>query len=302
MALGGTYQDHYKDMFKDTLLLEAQQRGSRLSIIPMMEQVEGDKVYFDKLGKTNSAVKSGRGEAKNYTDLSFERRFFSEELNNFDTLFDKEDLIKYASNPQSSVVRSAVNEMGRVRDRIIMDAIKGSPLVQTDGSTAAQALTETIAVNDHTYDSGSGDVALTPSKLKLAVGTIEENYGDTTELFCIAPAKQIMALTQENEIISKDFRMGTPLEGPGVVKGVSGFLGITFIAYEETGVDSNSDELVYVLNKDAIKMGIFEPLNVEIRQDTSLKTNPDTLSVYEACGAVRMYEDFVVQIACDPIA
>jgi len=43
MALGGTYQDHYKDMFKDMLLHEAQQHGSRLEQAVMIEKMEGNK-------------------------------------------------------------------------------------------------------------------------------------------------------------------------------------------------------------------------------------------------------------------
>ena len=304
MALGGTYQDHYKDMFKDMLLHEAQQQGSRLEQAVMIEAMEGNKTFFDKTGKVSHYVKASRGQSKTLADQTFERRQVEESLASYDTLFDKEDLIKHVTNPQSEVARAAVWELGRRKDEIIIDALSGNSVVTTNGSTANQALTLTVAVNDHTYDSGSGDVGLTTGKLKRAMRLIKENYGDNgaSRFICIAPAAQIMNLTTEDQQVSGDYRAKKPLEGPGTVSGLSGFMGIDFIEYEDTGTDSNSDEKVFLLTDDAVKLGIFHPLTVEIQKDPTRVTNPDTLAVYEAIGATRMYEEKVVEIACDPLA
>ena len=83
MALGGTYQDHYKDMFKDTLLLEAQQMGSRLDKTVRIETMSGNKTFFDKLGKVSNYIKTSRGQAKNLADITFERRQVQEEFAEF---------------------------------------------------------------------------------------------------------------------------------------------------------------------------------------------------------------------------
>jgi len=303
MALGGTYQDHYKDMFKDVLLLEAQQDGSRLAQTVMTEIMDGNKTYFDKLGKVSHYIKTSRGEDKTFSDATFERRQVQEVTASWDHVLDREDLIKYVQNPRNELVRSAVMELGRRKDEVIMDAIKGSAVVTTNGSTTNQALTLTVAVNDHTYDSTTGDVALTTSKLKVALKLIKENYGDngSRNIFCVAPIAQIMNLTTENQQVSGDFRSSRPLEGPGIEQGLSGYLGITFIGYEGTGVDGSSDELVYVFTDDAIKLGIFHPLTVDIDRLPTKSMNPDGLSVFESIGATRMYEEKVVQIACDPL-
>lgn len=304
MALGGTYQDHYKDMFRDLLLHEAQQDGSRLVSAVMVESLEGNKTYFDKLGQSSHYVKTTRGQAKNPSDATFERRQVQEQFAEFDHILDKEDLIKYVQNPRNEIVRSAVWELGRRKDEIILDAISGNAVVTTNGSTANQALTLTVAVNDHSFDSGSGDVGLTTGKLKKAMALIKENYGDmgSRRLICIAPSRQLINLTTEDQQVSGDYRSKKPLEGPGVFEGLSGFMGIDFIAYEDTGVDGSSDELAFFMTDDAVKLGIFHPLTVEIDRDTSRAGNPDVISVYEAIGAVRMYEEKVVQIACDPLA
>lgn len=304
MALGGVYSDHYKDMFRDLLLQESQQQGSRLTAATMVEKMEGNKTYFDKLGKQTHYVKTSRNQSKTYSDLTFERRQVQEVLASFDHIFDKEDLIKYVQNPRNEVVTSAVWELARRRDEVIMAAISGNAVVTTDGSTSDTALTLTVAKDDHSFDSGSGDVGLTTGKLKKAKTLIMESYGaqPNGRVICIAPERQLMNLTTETQQVSGDFRSSRPLESPGNMQGLSGFMGIDFISYEDTGVDASADELVYMLTEDAIKMGIYLPLTVEVLKDSTLVTNPDVLSVYEAIGATRMYEEKVAQIACDPLA
>ena len=133
---------------------------------------------------------------------------------------------------------------------------------------------------------------------------IKENYGDSgaNRFIVIAPSAQIMNLTTEDQQVSGDYRAKKPLEGPGTVSGLSGFMGIDFIEFEDTGTDSNSDEKVFLLTDDAIKLGIYEPLTVEITKNTNKKASPDQLAVWEAIGATRMYEEKVVEIACDPLA
>ena len=169
MALGGTYQDHYKDMFRDLLLHEAQQDGSRLEQSVMVEMMEGNKTYFDKLGQSTHYVKSSRGQAKTLSDATFERRQVQEVFAEVDHLLDKEDLIKYVQNPRNEIVQSFVWELGRRKDEVIKDALSGNAVVTTSGSTSNQALTLTIAVNSHQFDTATGDVGLTTSKLKLAL-------------------------------------------------------------------------------------------------------------------------------------
>lgn len=304
MALGGQRSDHYVDMFRDVLLHEAQQQGSVLEGTVMSERMEGNKTYFDKFGKSTHYVKTSRNQPKTFDSDTFERRHVQEQLAEIDRVLDIEDLIKYTKDPRSEFVRSMNWEMGRYKDTVIMDAIKGNAVVTTNGTTANQALTQTVAVNSHQFDSGTGDVGLTTSKLKLALTLIHENYGvaPAEHIICIAPSRQLMNLSTENQQVSSDFVNRRPLETPGLIAGLSGFMGISFVAYEGTGVDGNSDELAFLFTESAVKLGIFVPLTVKYGTQPNLMTNPDSICVYEAIGATRMYEERVVQIACDPLA
>ncbi len=304
MSLGGTYQDHYKDMFKDTLLLESQQMGSRLEQTVRIETMEGNKTFFDKLGKVSTYTKTTRNQDKNPSDITFERRQVQETFLEFDHHFDKEDLIKYVQDPKSEVMQSAIARLARDKDLVIHNALAGNAVVTTDSSTANQALTLSVAVNNHDYDSGSGDVELTTGKLKKALALILGNHGASPNerLICVGPIDQIINLTTENQQVSSDFRTKAPLEGPGVVAGLSGFMGIDFIAYDEQIlVDGSSDERIFLYSESAIRLGIFEALTISVDRDVNKTGNPDLLSVFEAIGATRLYETKVIEILCNPI-
>jgi hypothetical protein len=303
MALTGTYQDHYKDMYKSQIHHQSQQEGSRLLPAVQVETMEGNKTFFDKLGSVTAGPKNSRNEDRTSQDITFERRQVQGSSLEFYHEFDREDLIKYVSNPQNAVTQAAVWELGVKKDAVIMSAISGNAVVTANGSTSNTALTLSVAVNDHSFDSGSGDVGLTTSKLKAAKTLIMEGYGSSANrrLICIAPERQIMNLTTEDQQVSGDYRAKKPLEGPGMVRGLSGFMGIDFISYEETGL-SGTDETAYLITDDAVKLGIFIPLTVDVFKVVTRKLSPDGLAVFENVGATRMYEEKVCQIICDPVA
>ena len=305
MALGGSYQDFHLEMFKDTLEHELQQKGSLLINTITQEAVDGIRNYFTKVGKLATEEKTIRGEPKNWQTATFERRQLDFQFIEGDVLVDPVDIMNMVKNPQSDYAMALRNQLGRDMDDIIMSAIEGSATVITDGSSASTALPagSKIAVDNHDYDSGSGDVALTPGKLKRALANLGESYVDVTreEVFVVAPMAQLMNLSTDSEVTSADFRNTKPLDIPGLVRGLDGYLGLRFIAYESTGTDGSSDELVYMFPKSAIKVGIRQALTVSADKQTNLKGNPIGVSAFMDMGAVRMFEEKVQQIACDPL-
>lgn len=303
----GSYQDHHLTMYKDMLSDELQKQGSRLEQTVTRESVDGNKTEFEKVGKFSSYKKTSRNQKKTYQDASFEKRRVEFDYSSSDIVLDKVDLMDLIGNPKSDYVRNMVWELGRAKDEIIFDAISGNATVITNGSSTSTALPSgsKVAVNSHLYDSagGTNDIGLTAFKLKHALKILGESEVDVTRetIYCIAPQSQLMALTMDNQVISSDYRGKKPLEGgPGIDTDISGFMGITFIRYEETDLVNTSDETAYIFPASAVKLGIRQPLTVEIEKDTTLVGNPDTLSATEDLGAVRMYEEKVIQIACDP--
>jgi hypothetical protein len=305
MALGGSYQDHHLVMFRDMLDDELQQRGSRLRQTVTSEVMKGQKAHFDKVGRATSYKKTTRNQKKTYQESSFERRPVTFTTLSSDIVLDKVDLMDLIGDPTSDYVRNMIFEHGRQEDDIIIDALGGSVDVVTNGSTSSTALPSgsKIAVNSHLYDSagGTNDIGLTEFKLKHALKLLQEDEVDVTRetIYCVANANQLSGLKMVTEIVSSDFRSNKSLEGPGI-DSISGYLGIVFIQHEDLGTDSNSDELVYVFPQSAVKLGIRQDVQVQIAPDTTLVGNPDTLSVTQSIGATRMYEEKVIQIACDP--
>lgn len=304
MALQGTYQDIYQDMYKQVLLREAQQTGSRLLPTVSVEPMTGNKTFFQKSGKVSHTVKTTRNADRIDQDQTFERRFVQETSVEYSTLFDREDLIKEITNPMGSITQDAISDLARHTDSVIYAALKGNASVITNGSTTNQGLTLSIAVDDNTYGSESGDQPLNTSKLRLAIVKLRANYGirGNERVFCVGPTDQIMHLSTETQTISSDFRGKKPLEGPGTIQGLSGFLNIDFIGYdEEVAVDSNADEKVFIYTESAVKMGQYIPLTVQVSQANDKQLSPDRLAVWHSIGATRMYEEKVVEVLCDPI-
>lgn len=306
MSLGGTYQDFHFEMFKDNLVHELQQRGSLLTATVSTETVDGNKTWFTKYGKASSYQKSTRGELKTYHEGTFERRLLQFQFNSSDQILDKVDIMDMVTNPKSDAVQAMVMRLGRERDRVIFDAISGTATKQENGATSSVSLPSAskVAVNSHAFSSvtGSNDIGLTPSKLKESIKKLGEQYVDVGRepVFCVGPMNQLMKLSTNSEVTSSDFRTKNVLDVAGVVGGINGYLGLTYIAYEDTDLVNTTDETVYIYPMSAVKLGIRQPLTVEILKDASRVGNPETISAYEDIGAVRMFEEKVIQIACDP--
>lgn len=303
MALGGTYQDFHLSMFKDNLEHELQQRGTLLSATVTIESVDGNKTYFTKYGKSASYVKSTRGESKTYHEDTYERRLLQFQFNSSDKIIDVQDILDMVKNPKSDAIQAMVMELGRARDGVIFTALSGNATKQENGSTSTVSNIKTVAVNSHAFSdvAGTNAIGLTPSKLKEAIKILGAAYVDVTRepVFVIGPMNQLMKLSVNKEVTSADFRTKNVLDVPGVVNGINGYLGLTFIAYEGTNLVS-TNETVYMYPQSAVKLGIRKPLTVEIMKDASRVGNPETIAAFEDIGAVRMFEEKVVQIACHP--
>lgn len=305
MALGGSYIDHNVQLFSDTLEQELQQRGSKLRGIVTIEREMGEKSHFDKLGVANSYERTTRYAPRIIQDQSYERRSVTPKSIESTYVLDELDLIRYLKSPQSDVMSAMVAKLGRDLDDIIIDAIKGNAVVTNNGSSSNVALPsgQKIQVNANTYTSLTGDTALHEGKLLLAKRMLQgaEVDIDREPLVCIASAKQL-ANVQSRSIQNSGlmYKPNVQIDIPGLDKGLMGFLGMYYIATERLGIDSSNDELAFVLPASAIKLGIWSDLSIAVDRRPDLQQSPMQLSANIAAGAVRMFEEKVVQIACDP--
>lgn len=303
MAVTGTFSDRYLTLFTENLLLELQQEGSRLMNIFPKEMAKGQKSYVDKISVVTSHQKTSRLQEIVPDEESYERRLIT-----FQTHFaaytpDINDLMDMVADPTSDLLRSMGFTLGRKMDDIIMSAIGGTAVVQANGATSNVVLpaASKIAVSDITFDLdlAAGDKGLTPGKLMGAIRKLKQKYV-MGEYVCIAPAGQLANLLAHARASSGDYVSAKPLESPGFEPALSGYLGMNYIQYEETGINTDSDELVYVVSRDAAKILERQPLITKIAPRVDKVGHPQQLHSYFDLGCTRMYEEAVIQIACDP--
>lgn len=303
MSVTGTFSDRFLSLFNENLLNELQQEGSRLINIFSRERMKNQKSHFDKIGITTSHQKTSRLQDITPDEETYERRLLT-----FQTHFaaytpDINDLMDMVADPTSDILRNMGFSLGRKMDEIIVNAIKGNAVVQTNGSTTNTALpaSQILAVSDISYDLdlSAGDKGLTPGKLMKAVKLLKQNYA-SGDAVVIAPAGQLANVLAHARASSGDYVTARPLESAGFEPALAGYLGLNFIHYEETGVDSNLDELVFVVARNAVKIGERQPLTTKLAPRVDKVGHPQQLHSFFDMGATRMFEEAVVQIACDP--
>lgn len=303
MAVTGTFSDRFLNLFTDNLLNELQQEGSRLINLFPKEMAKGQKTYVDKIGVTTSHQKTSRLQDITPDEENYERRLVT-----FQTHFaaytpDINDLMDMVQDPTSDILRNMGFQLGRKMDEIIITALGGTAVVQTNGSTSNVTLPsgQLIAVSDITYDLdlSAGDKGLTPGKLMLAQKLLKQNYA-MGDFVVIAPAGQLANVLAHARASSGDYVTARPLQSAGFEPALAGYLGMNYIQYEETGVDGNSDEKVFVVARNALKVLERQPLVTKLAPRVDKVGHPQQLHSFFDMGATRMYEEAVVQIACDP--
>lgn len=312
MALTGSYGDLYVRQYKDMIEHELQQRGSVLRPLVQVESVMGERTYFPKLGKASSYEVTGRNQDVEIQAQTNERRLVTPKMIEAAFQIEALDMLRYQSSPQPELVDALVMELGRQIDLQIITALAGSAGRELDGSTSNASFdsNNTIAVNTNTFGSKdlaglslTGDTGLHEGKLQKSLQLLQTGYalspGD--EIFVLAPAMQLAGLRSRVVSVPGLFFKGMPkLDLPMADQSLDGLLGMRFIQYENTGVDSSSDQYVYIFVRKALKFGVWKDVEVNVTQLHDKKGSPIQIKASVAVGAVRMWEEAAIRALCDP--
>ncbi len=164
----------------------------------------------------------------------------------------------------------------------------------------------TILVSDVSYSAlTAGDHPLHPGKLMKAKKLLAAAHVDLSrqEVFVVGNAKQFTNLQYRIKAdgeARKDFVSKTPLTIPGIDIALDGYLGLRFVQYEDVGVDGSGDEYVYVLTREAVRLGIWQDVKGKIATLETHQLSPEIIVHNMKLGAVRMDEAQIVRILCDP--
>ncbi len=315
MALSGSFGDLYVRQYRDMIEHELQQKGSVLRGIFTIESVTNSlETWFPKIGKVSSYEVTGRNQDVDLEDQTNERRGLTPVLIESAKQIDAIDLARYARSPQPELVEAMARELGRQMDITIMTALAGSALRQLDGSASNASFdsNNTIAVNTNTFSMANpaglhltGDTGLHEGKILQAINKLQESYalqpGDRP--IVIAKSKQLTGLKSrafEGTNAALFQRNAPDVSIPMADKALSGFCGCEFVQYESTGVDGSSDDYVYIVLPQALKFAVYSDISFLSKIREEKKGNPTLLKANMTVGAVRMWEEAVVRVLCDP--
>jgi hypothetical protein len=315
MALTGSFGDLYVRQYRDLIEHELQQKGSVLRGVFNTESITSSlETWFPKIGKVSSYEVTGRNQDVDLEDQTNERRGLTLQLIESSKQIEAIDLARYARSPQPELVEAMARELGRQIDVVVMTALAGSALRQLDGSAsnASFAAANTIAVNTNTFGMESaagtnltGDTGLHEGKILQALNLLQASYalqpGDRP--IVIAPSIQLTGLKSRafKGTNAALFQKDIPnVHIPMADKALSGFLGCEYIQYQDTGVDGSSDQYVYIVLPQAVKLAIFEEVSFRTKLREEKKGNPTLMKANMTLGAVRMWEEAVVRVLCDP--
>jgi len=291
----------FVQQYKSNVIMLSQQRGSvfRGTVREDPDFLKGKAGYFERIGSTSAQKRTTRHGDTPLMNTPHSRRRITMEDYKWADLIDSQDKIRMLIDPESSYAVNAAWAMGRTADEIIRDAALGNAnSMDEDDSATTVALPsgQKVAVNNHSYDSGSGDVALTVGKLIAANEIFEAaNLAPDEQKYIAVNAKQKANLLTATEVQSADYNAVKAL----VHGEVDTFMGFKFINYQNLSTDSSSDELVFAWANSGIGLGIGEDVVTRIseRDDKGYSTQ---VYLSMSMGATRVEDEKVVEIACDP--
>ncbi len=315
MAITGDERDLHIVKFTDEIVHELQQETSLLAAVVTNEPgVMGKATYFNRMAKVGQAKEVTEAFApRNANRASYERRLVTPTAIESVYATPELDIIRMAQDPRSDLVRAASMELGRKQDSIIYAAFAATAGREVNGATSNATFdtNQDVAVNTNTYGFDkvgtalSGDTGLHGGKLKLAKRKFMANHVDVSrqDLIVVLNSKQatnLLSRMEQDGATRKDYLSKTPLNIPGIDLALDGYIGMRFVVYEDTSVNGDSDENVFVLTKDAVKLGVWRPVSGEINRRVDLEMSPEEVVHNMVIGAVRMDELQIVRIACDP--
>jgi len=290
--------ENHVQQFKATLRLLSQQKSSRLRRTVRDDgDIIGDRVHFDRLAASEAQRITDRHSDTPLNNSDHSRR--SAFMYDYDwaELVDKPDRLKTLYSPDNYYAMNGRAALGRATDDEIISALGGNAYGGKDGSTTiAYKAAQVVAVDDHTYDSGSGNTGMSITKLMVARDLI---YGaevdEDQKLYC--------ALTQKalSSLMSGDSYRAANIDFAAVKALVNGeintLLGIEFVRIERLNNDSNSFRECFVYTDTAVGAGTPADITVDIgpRRD---KRNATQIYAMMSCGAVRVEDEHVVKVLC----
>ena len=273
--------------FGSTLNMLSQQKGSRLSNAVKVETgAFGEEEYFDQYGEDTANIKIARNVDVEYAADDYARRRVSFTDVYWAKLIDKEDKLAMLIDPTSGLMQAGAWAIGRKIDDMIIAAASGTAYTGKAGGTSTSfTAANQIAIN--------GTAGLTLTKLIAAKQLLDEADVDPEEERYIAcSASQISDLLNTTEVKDIDYNSVKALvEGK-----VDSFMGFKFIRTQRLAITTTTRTCL-AWAKSGLLLAKRNEMNAKL---DVIPTKHYATQAYASisCGATRMDEEKVVEIAC----
>lgn len=271
--------------YASTLSHLVQQKGSRLRATVRVEPLVGREGFFDQIGATEAVPRTTRHGQSPIVSTPHARRRVAGQDFEWGDIVDGQDRVRMLIDPTSAYLQSAMFALGRKIDDVIIQAASGTSFTGETGTTAvALPAGQKIAV---------AATGLTVAKLRTAKRMLDEKEVDPEEpRYFACTAEQIDNLLGDTNVTSSDFNTVKALvEGT-----VDTYMGFKFLRTERL-IKTANDRFCLAYAQSGLLLAVNKDIQGQIapRADKSF-----AMYAYACltCGATRMEEEKVVEVAC----
>lgn len=285
----------FVEQFKSAVDLKLQQAGSKLRPYVMEESVTGDTAWFEQIGPTEAQDVTSRHGDSPLVSTPHDRRKCTLQDKEWGDLIDRLDRVKTLIDPTNPYTMNASMAMGRAIDDIILTAANGTAYSGHTGATSnSLAAANKVAIN-YVESGSAANSGLTVGKLRRAKEIMDDDEVPTDDRHIAVTAKQVHDLLTDPEVTSADYNVVRAL-----VNGeINNYLGFEFHRISSSLVPiSTTTRQCLAWHREGIKLGVGQDIMTRVAERADKR-----FSWYAylcmSFGAVRLQEEYVVQISCD---
>jgi hypothetical protein len=289
--------EHHVKMYTNNVQAVLNKRGGILTGLVSSSSYRGEKVQVvNFIGPVVFYERNTPYADTKVTELEHTSRWISGNEHDAAVFVDRLDTLKMIYDPTSPYVERFREAAARVQDDKIMDKFFATAKTGKDGTTDAIFKAANTIVH--------GGTGMSVAKLRSLRKLIKKRHVDLRGVrpLIAVTAEQIDNLLAETTVNSIDYNAVKPL----VDGEVSGFMGFSFVPYEEymgKGIPSfvNGSDTIRqcpVWVPDGMHYGTWEGLVITINNRPD-KNNIKQIHGTMTLGATRLDEDKVFQLQCD---
>lgn len=288
--------------YKNTVIMLAQQEGSRLRDLVTMDTYTGKAgKAVEQFGVTKAIKRTSRHADTPLIDVPQDARWVFPVDYEWASLIDDQDKLRMAIDPTSPIAKAGAMAMGRAMDDEILLALYADAKTGENGTTTTSFSTGTQIVGPNV---GGTATNLNVAKLREVKRLFMANDVDLDreQITMIVTSSEADALLGETQITSVDFN-----DRPTLVDGkVTRFLGINFkhMEFTNTEVFDNTAGMLNGTNRycpafipSAMHVGIWDDTVAKMseRDDKGYATQ---VYLKSTIGATRLDEKYIVRVEC----